>query len=58
MKEPRQYEREILEKMQIPELVGVIMRQQEWAQQVYEEIEKLKSVNNRTSKDRSISIRR
>ena len=53
MKEPPQYEREILEKMQIPELVGVIMRQQEWAQQVYEEIERLKAVNNRTSKDSS-----
>ena len=53
MKEPPQYEREILEKMQIPELVGVIMRQQEWAQQVYEEIERLKAVTNRSSKDSS-----
>jgi transposase len=53
MKEPPQYEREILEKMQIPELVGVIMRQQEWGQQVYEEIERLKAVNNRSSKDSS-----
>lgn len=53
MKEPPQYEREVLEKMQVAELVGVIMHQQEWAQQIYEEIEKLKAVNNRNSKDSS-----
>ena len=34
MKEPAQYERTSLEGMTIPELVGVILRQQEWAQQI------------------------
>jgi transposase len=53
MKEPPQYEREVLERMPVVELVGVIMRQQEWTQQIYEEIEKLKAVNNRSSKDSS-----
>jgi len=53
MKEPAQYERESLEGMTIPELVGVILRQQEWAQQMYEEVEKLKAINNRNSKDSS-----
>jgi len=53
MKEPQQYEREKLEGMTIPELVGVILRQQEWAQQMYEEVEKLKAINNRNSKDSS-----
>jgi transposase len=53
MKEPPQYERELLENMPVEELVGVIMRQQEWAQQIYEEIERLKAVNNRSSKDSS-----
>jgi hypothetical protein len=43
MKEPQQYEREKLAGMTIPELVGVILRQQEWAQQMYEEVEKAKS---------------
>ena len=42
MKEPPQYERELLENMPVAELVGVIMRQQEWGQQIYEEIERLK----------------
>ena len=42
MKEPAQYERTSLEGMTIPELVGVILRQQEWAQQMYEEVEKLR----------------
>ena len=51
MKEPQQYEREKLEGMTIPELVGVILRQQEWTQQMYEEVEKLKAINNRNSKD-------
>lgn len=53
MKEPAQYEREALEKMPVGELVEVIVRQQEWAQQIYEEIERLKAVNNRSSKDSS-----
>lgn len=53
MKEPPQYERELLENMPVGELVGIIMRQQEWAQQIYEEIERLKAVNNRSSKDSS-----
>jgi transposase len=53
MKEPQQYEREKLAGMTIPELVGVILRQQEWAQQMYEEVEKLKAINNRNSKDSS-----
>ena len=53
MKEPGQYERTSLEEMTIPELVGVILRQQEWAQQMYEEVEKLKAINNRNSKDSS-----
>jgi len=48
MKEPPQYERELLENMPVGELVGIIMRQQEWAQQIYEEIERLKAVNNRS----------
>ncbi|MDG3496896.1 MULTISPECIES: hypothetical protein [Pseudanabaena] len=39
MKEPPQYEREALENMPVGELVEVIVRQQEWAQQIYEEIE-------------------
>ena len=53
MKEPPQYERELLENMPVAELVQVIMRQQEWAAKVYEEIERLKSINNRSSKDSS-----
>ncbi|ELS32966.1 transposase IS66 [Pseudanabaena biceps PCC 7429] len=53
MKEPPQYEREALENMPVGELVEVIVRQQEWAQQIYEEIERLKAVNNRSSKDSS-----
>lgn len=53
MKEPPQYEREALENMPVGELVEVIVRQQEWAQQIYEEIESLKAVNNRSSKDSS-----
>ncbi len=53
MKEPPQYERGNLERMTIPELVGVILWQQEWAQQMYEEVEKLKAINNRNSKDSS-----
>jgi transposase len=53
MKEPPQYERELLENMPVAELVGIIMRQQEWAQQIHEEIERLKAVNNRSSKDSS-----
>jgi transposase len=53
MKEPPQYEREVLENMPVGELVEVIVRQQEWAQQIYEEIERLKAVNNRSSKDSS-----
>lgn len=53
MKEPPQYEREALERMPVGELVSVIMRQQEWAQQIYEEIERLKAINNRSSKDSS-----
>ena len=39
--------------MTIPELVGVVLRQQEWTQQMYEEVEKLKAINNRNSKDSS-----
>lgn len=39
--------------MPVGELVEVIVRQQEWAQQIYEEIESLKAVNNRSSKDSS-----
>jgi transposase len=53
MKEPRQYEREVLENMPVEELVEVIVQQQEWAQQIYEEIERLKAVINRNSKDSS-----
>ena len=34
MKEPPQYEREALENMQVGELVEVIVRQQEWGQQI------------------------
>lgn len=53
MQEPPQYEREALGRMPVGELVAVIMRQQEWAQQIYEEIERLKAVNSRNSKDSS-----
>jgi transposase len=53
MKKPPQYEREALENKPVEELVGVIMRQQEWAEQIYEEIERLKIVNSRNSKDSS-----
>jgi len=53
MKELPQYEREALERMEIPELVLIIVRQQEWGQGIFEEIDRLKAVNNKSSKDSS-----
>jgi len=50
MKESPQYEREALERMPVGELVGLIMWQQVWSQQIYEEIERLKAVNNRVAR--------
>jgi len=53
MKELPQYERETLERMEIPELVLIIVRQQEWGQGIFEEIDRLKAVTNKSSKDSS-----
>jgi transposase len=53
MKQPPQFERADLEKMTVPILVDVILRQQEATQALYEEVERQKAINNRDSKDSS-----
>jgi transposase len=53
MKQPPKFERQDLEKMAPSDLVDIILRQQEAIQQLFEEIERLKAILNRTSRDSS-----
>ena len=51
MKQPRQFERQDLEKMTPSLLVEIILRQQEATQQLFEEVARLKAIINRNSSD-------
>jgi transposase len=53
MKQPPQFERQDLEKMAPSVLVDITLRQQEAIQQLFEEIERLKAIINRDSRDSS-----
>jgi transposase len=53
MKKPPLFEREALEQMTVPALVDIILQQQEAIQYLFEEIERLKLIINKDSRNSS-----